>query len=240
MALPALMAQDLMAQEARIAILAQTPDPDGRGLSVAFTAQTPGEAPQPHLAACRFRMAGRPARIPRSDLADPRRRAPIGSAALSSHPLLAGDAGGPGRRSRAHRRRQRAARRAAWPRLWIANGAGRAAAGVDLRAAGGGLFAHLRPDRTHQFRLRRNRCRGRLRGGDRGARHGRLAARSLAGRRPSCWRPRSLPPGASLRRTRCSFRCARLGVSRCWWRAWAWRFSCASCCAWRRATGRAG
>jgi branched-chain amino acid transport system permease protein len=60
MALPALMAQDLMAQDARIAILAQTPDADGRGLSVAFTAETPGEAPQPHLAACRFRMAGRP------------------------------------------------------------------------------------------------------------------------------------------------------------------------------------
>jgi branched-chain amino acid transport system permease protein len=55
-----LMAQDLMAQEARIAILAQTPDPDGRGLSVAFTAETPGGAPQTHLAACRFRLAGRP------------------------------------------------------------------------------------------------------------------------------------------------------------------------------------
>jgi branched-chain amino acid transport system permease protein len=55
MALPALMAQD-----ARIAILAQTPDAEGRGLSVAFTAQTPGGAPQNHFAACRFRMAGRP------------------------------------------------------------------------------------------------------------------------------------------------------------------------------------
>jgi branched-chain amino acid transport system permease protein len=55
MALPA-----LTSQEARIAILAQTPDADGRGLSVAFTARTPGEAPQNHLAACRFRMAGRP------------------------------------------------------------------------------------------------------------------------------------------------------------------------------------
>jgi branched-chain amino acid transport system permease protein len=60
MALPALMAQDLMAQEARIAVLAQTPDPDGRGLSVVFTAQRPGGASQPHLAACRFRAAGRP------------------------------------------------------------------------------------------------------------------------------------------------------------------------------------
>ena len=55
MALPALMPQD-----ARIAILAQAPDPDGRGLSVAFSAETPGEEPQTHLAACRFRMAGRP------------------------------------------------------------------------------------------------------------------------------------------------------------------------------------
>jgi branched-chain amino acid transport system permease protein len=55
MALPA-----LMPQEARIAILAQTPDPDGRGLRVAFAAETPGEAPRSHLAACRFRAAGRP------------------------------------------------------------------------------------------------------------------------------------------------------------------------------------
>ena len=55
MALPALMPQD-----ARIAILAQAPDADGRGLSVAFSAETPGEEPQTHLAACRFRVAGRP------------------------------------------------------------------------------------------------------------------------------------------------------------------------------------
>ena len=55
MALPALMPQD-----ARIAILAQAPDADGRGLSVAFSAEAPGEEPQTHLAACRFRMAGRP------------------------------------------------------------------------------------------------------------------------------------------------------------------------------------
>ena len=55
MALPALMPQD-----ARIAILAQAPDPDGRGLRVAFTAETPGGEPQTHLAACRFREPGRP------------------------------------------------------------------------------------------------------------------------------------------------------------------------------------
>jgi branched-chain amino acid transport system permease protein len=55
MALPA-----LMPQEARIAILAQAPDPDGRGLRVTFAAQTPGEEPQNHLAACRFREPGRP------------------------------------------------------------------------------------------------------------------------------------------------------------------------------------
>ncbi|MGB7973914.1 MAG: hypothetical protein WCF81_06110, partial [Roseiarcus sp.] len=39
MALPALMPEG-----ARIAIQAQTPDPDGRGLSVAFTALTSGES----------------------------------------------------------------------------------------------------------------------------------------------------------------------------------------------------
>ncbi len=55
MALPALMPQD-----AQIAILTQTPDPDGRGLRVAFTAETPGEEPRNHLAACRFREPGRP------------------------------------------------------------------------------------------------------------------------------------------------------------------------------------
>ncbi len=55
MALPA-----LMPQEARISILAQRPDPDGRGLSVAFTAFAPGEEPRNHLAACRFREPGRP------------------------------------------------------------------------------------------------------------------------------------------------------------------------------------
>jgi branched-chain amino acid transport system permease protein len=55
MALPA-----LMPEEARIAILSQEPDPDGRGLSVAFTAETPGEKPQNHFAACRFREPGRP------------------------------------------------------------------------------------------------------------------------------------------------------------------------------------
>jgi branched-chain amino acid transport system permease protein len=55
MALPALMAQG-----ARIAILSQEPDPDGRGLSVAFSAETPGEEPRNHVTACRFREPGRP------------------------------------------------------------------------------------------------------------------------------------------------------------------------------------
>jgi branched-chain amino acid transport system permease protein len=55
MALPALMPQG-----ARIVILAQAPDADGRGLNVVFTAETRGEEPQSHLAACRFRLPGRP------------------------------------------------------------------------------------------------------------------------------------------------------------------------------------
>ena len=38
----------------------------------------------------------------------------------------------------------------------------------------------------------------------------------------------------------CSFRFARRAVSRCWWRPWGWRFSCASSCVWRRAIGQAG
>jgi branched-chain amino acid transport system permease protein len=55
MALPALTPEGT-----RIAIDSQRPDPDGRGLDVAFTAQPPGEEPEPHLAACRFREPGRP------------------------------------------------------------------------------------------------------------------------------------------------------------------------------------
>ena len=121
-------------------------------------------------------------RIPRSHVANPRRPVAIGNPALRPRSLLAGDAGGPSRRSRAPRRLERPARRAACARLCIANGAGWAAAGVDLCALGGGLFADLCPDRAHQFRLRRNRRRRRLCGGDRGARHARLAARPLADR----------------------------------------------------------
>jgi branched-chain amino acid transport system permease protein len=55
MALPALMPKD-----ARITIRAQTPDADGRGLTVAFAAETPGGEPRLHAAACRFRAPGRP------------------------------------------------------------------------------------------------------------------------------------------------------------------------------------
>src|SRR5271157_235516 len=55
MALPALMPEN-----ARIAVEAQRPDPDGRGLTVAFFAETPGEDPEPHAASCRFREPGRP------------------------------------------------------------------------------------------------------------------------------------------------------------------------------------
>src|ERR1700729_1403026 len=127
-------------------------------------------------------FARTPPRIPRSEVLDPRRPALVGNAALLSRSLLAGDAGGSRRRSRAARRPERPSRCAARGRLWIANGAGGAAAGVDLRAAGGGLLAGLCADRTHQFRLRRDRRRGRLRGGDRRARHARLAARPRADR----------------------------------------------------------
>ena len=55
MALPALIPEG-----ARIAIQAQTPDPDERGLNVAFTTEAPGEALRHHLAVCRFREPGRP------------------------------------------------------------------------------------------------------------------------------------------------------------------------------------
>ena len=55
MALPALAAEG-----ARIAIEAQRPDPDARGLGIAFTAEPPGGEPKPHVVECRFREPGRP------------------------------------------------------------------------------------------------------------------------------------------------------------------------------------
>ncbi len=55
MALPALMPADQ-----RITIVSQRPDPDGRGLTVAFTAETAGGEPEDHAATCRFREPGRP------------------------------------------------------------------------------------------------------------------------------------------------------------------------------------
>jgi branched-subunit amino acid ABC-type transport system permease component len=55
MALPALV------PEGAIAILAESPDPDGRGLAIAFSVRASGtEPPERHLATCRFREPGRP------------------------------------------------------------------------------------------------------------------------------------------------------------------------------------
>ena len=50
----------LMPEDSRIAIVSQRPDPDGRGLTVAFTAEPPGDEAEPHAASCRFREPGRP------------------------------------------------------------------------------------------------------------------------------------------------------------------------------------
>ncbi len=55
MALPALTPEG-----ARITIEAQRPDPDGRGLMVAFLTGPPRQEPEPHVATCRFRQPGRP------------------------------------------------------------------------------------------------------------------------------------------------------------------------------------
>jgi branched-chain amino acid transport system permease protein len=55
MALPALMGDGVA-----IDVLDESPDPDGRGLTVGFSAATPGEAPERHRLACRFRSPGRP------------------------------------------------------------------------------------------------------------------------------------------------------------------------------------
>ena len=237
MALPALMPEG-----ARIAIQAQTTDPDGRGLQRRLHRADPGRSPaaSPRRRAA---FASPDGRASRDDLT---------SLTLDGEPVsearlyflvryLAGDAGRPRRRSRAARRRERASPPA--PHA-VAYGLQMAldglAARVDLRAARGRLFADLRPHRPDQFRLRRNRRGRRLCGGDRGARHGRLAAGAASDRGLRARRPRSPPAGDSPRRARCSFRCARPGASRSWWRPSAWRCSCASSCASRRATGRAG
>ena len=55
MALPALMPADQL-----VTIVSQRPDPDGRGLAVAFTAETAGGEHENHAATCRFREPGRP------------------------------------------------------------------------------------------------------------------------------------------------------------------------------------
>ena len=55
MALPALTPDNAV-----IAVAAERPDADQRGLLVVFTAAPPGRAAEPHIAACRFRHAGRP------------------------------------------------------------------------------------------------------------------------------------------------------------------------------------
>ena len=115
--------------------------------------------------------------IPRSRSSDARRRAAVRHAASLSRPLLALDARGPRRRPCPARRRQRRAPPAATRRLRGSDGAGRPAAVGDLRPAGGGLFAGLRPDRADQFRFRRTGRGRRLRSRDGGAGARRAAAR---------------------------------------------------------------
>ena len=50
----------LVPQGARIAILGQAPDPDGRGLAVTFSIRMLRQETKNHVAACRFREPGRP------------------------------------------------------------------------------------------------------------------------------------------------------------------------------------
>ena len=234
MALPALMAED-----ARIAILKQAPDPDGRGLRIAFTAETRGEEPRNHLVACRFREPGRPRKSRDLVALALDGRALVGNAALLSHSLLAGDAGGSSGRSRASRRLERPSRCAARGRLWFADGAG----GLPLAS----IYALLAAAYSLVYALigRINFAFGEIAAA--GGYAAAIAALAMLGWPPAplliaafVLAARLLPPGDSRRRTRCSFRCARRAASRCWWRAWASRFSCASFCVLRRATGRAG
>ncbi len=172
----------------------------------------------------RHRLSGEPAAEPRTapnaDFAAPgrpnrsedlialvdRRQHARRHPSLFPDPLLAGDAGSARRRSLAARRRRRPARTAVPRRLCAAAGDQRPAAGGDLRAARGGLFADLRPDRAHQSRLRRAGGGGRLRRGVRRDDAGRRRAR-----RRSSWSPPPMPcssrrAGGSPRAAGCSSR----------------------------------
>ncbi len=161
MALPAVSPPD-----STIEVLSQHEFPDGRGLRVVYRLgpAVPGFDPFRRLPLPPARTA---AALRRNDRAGDRRPAAQRRQPLFPRALLAGDAGSARRRPGAARRRRRIAAPAALRRLRVAAGAQRPAAGGDLRAAGGRLFAGLRPRRPHQSRLRRLRRRRRLCGGAR-------------------------------------------------------------------------
>ena len=147
MAMPALTPQD-----DRIAIVSQKPDADGRGLTAA-SPPSRLEARPNHTAVCRFKEPGRPREF--RDLIS----LTLDGEPLSDRNSFSWSATG-SRRPRAEPPTPRrlatsaARRKSAQRRLRAADGDRRPAAVGDLRASGGGLFADLRSDRTHQFRLR--------------------------------------------------------------------------------------
>ncbi len=219
MALPALVAPDAVVQ-----ILSEAEDADRKGVVIGFRDHDGGPA---HRAECRFRAPGRPNRSedliaiavdgdPLDDikryflirfwLATPEARAadpsPLGDvAALPKLPFAA-----------------------AYSLQQTFNGA---AARGDLCAAGGRLFADLRADRTHQPRLRRAGCGGRLWRGVRrdGAGRRRSLADPAARPRPTpCSSPR---PGVLPRAAGCFFRSPGRRGRSCWLR----RSGC--CCFWK-------
>ncbi len=230
----------LTPEDSRIAIVSQRPDPDGRGLTVAFTAEPPGGEPESHAASCRFREPGRPRES--RDLTS----LTIDGVALSDTELyflirywLATPEGRAADPCPARRPEPRA-RSCASRRLRSSDGARRAAAVGDLRASGGGLFARLRADRAHQLRLRRARRRGRIWSGDGGARACGLWPASRCSARPSCSPQSWRQAGALRRRAPSSFRCVTPGDSRRWWRRSASRSFFRNSCASPRAIGQAG
>ena len=234
MALPALMPEN-----ARIAVEAQRPDPDGRGLTVAFFAETPGEDPEPHAASCRFREPGRP-----------RESRDLVSLTLDGEAL-----------SRA--------RLYFLVRYWLATPEGRAADPAPLGDLSGTpelprnfayalqmaldglplstIYALLAAAYSLIYGLigRINFAFGELAAA--GGYAAAMTALALAGlppppcwRPPSRWRLSSLPAGASPPPGVSSFRCVTPRASRRWWRPSGWPSSCRSSCELPRATGRAG
>ncbi len=202
MALPALSPRD-----ATVTILGQREDADGRGVAVDFTRWP--QAARRIRAECRFRAPGRPLRSDDSSSSTSTASRSGDTQPLFPHPLLARDARGARRRSRAARRHRRAAAAVAAAAYALQQAINGLPLDGGLCAAGGRLFAGLRPGRPHQSRLRRAGGGGRLWRGVRRGADGSARRRPICSPSPACSASRSRRAGASPRAAGCSAAAAR-------------------------------